>query len=364
MAQSVVKPASHIRRTGIAGSLLIVLLLLCVSLPGCGSKEKSKLVVFEAGSLIVPFAAIEKEFESTHPNIDVQIEAHGSIQVIRHVTELGEDVDVVAVADYSLVPLLMYASFMPDGKPFADWYIKPATNELVLAYSATSKYADEIDAGNWYEIIARPDVRLGLSDPRMDAVGYRTLMACKLAEFHYGADNILRDAIGRSMGNAITSRVVAGGSLITVPELLEPSDNHVSLRGASMQLIALLESGDIDYTFEYKSVVVQHDLDFIELPPRVNLGDSSLADFYSRVTVKIDFRRFKTVTPEFKGVPIGYGLAIPQNSLQKEAAAEFIRFVLGPEGRRIFEEQHHPPLVPPECDNTAALPGVLKSFFR
>jgi len=131
---------------------------------------------------MVPFARIEKEFESQNPDIDVEIQAHGSIQVIRQVTELGQDVDVVAVADYSLIPMLMYATKMPDGKPYADWYIKPATNTMVLAYTPQSKYASEINADNWYQIVSRPDVKFGLADPRMDAVGYRTLMLDSLAE--------------------------------------------------------------------------------------------------------------------------------------------------------------------------------------
>ena len=113
--------------------------------PSAVSSSKTKLVVFEADSLMVPFARVEKEFEKQHPDIDVEIQAHGSIQVIRQVTELGQDVDVVAVADYSLIPMLMYATTMPDGRPYADWYIKPATNTMVLAYTPQSKYAGELN---------------------------------------------------------------------------------------------------------------------------------------------------------------------------------------------------------------------------
>jgi len=69
---------------------------------------KTKLVVFEADSLMVPFSQVKKEFEQANPDIQVEMQAHGSIQVIRQVTELGQDVDVVAVADYSLIPMLMY----------------------------------------------------------------------------------------------------------------------------------------------------------------------------------------------------------------------------------------------------------------
>jgi molybdate/tungstate transport system substrate-binding protein len=332
--------------------------------PTSSSPQKTKLVVFEAGSLMVPFAQVEREFEKANPDIDVEIQAHGSIQVIRHVTELGEDVDMVAVADYSLIPMLMYQTMMSDGKPYADWYIKPATNQLILAYTPNSKYADELNTDNWYEIIARPDVRIGLSDPRMDAVGYRTLMVTKLAEYYYDDDSIMQDTVGWYFTVPIVARDEDGISLITVPELLEPSENRMYLRGASMQLIALLQSNDIDYAFEYKSVVTQQNLNYLELPPEINLGDNNFAEYYRKVRVKIDFRRFKSVTPEFEGIPIGYGMTIANNSGQKKAAARFIQFVLGADGQRIFSENHHPPLIPPECDNISVLPDELKTLFR
>jgi molybdate/tungstate transport system substrate-binding protein len=325
---------------------------------------KTKLSVFEADSLMVPFAGIEKEFEKQNTDIDIEIQAHGSIQVIRQVTELGQDVDVVAVADYSLIPMLMYATKMPDGRPYADWYIEPAANTMVLAYTTQSKYAGELNASNWYRIVSRPDVRFGLADPRLDAVGYRSLMTDTLAESYYQQGNIMRDMIGNSFSSPITSSTQNGLTTITVPEVLEPSNNHMYLRGANMQLLALLESGDVDYTFDYKSVVLQHNLKYLDLPPEINLGDKRLAGNYAHVVVKLDFRRFQTVTPLFEGVPIGYGLAIPNNSKHKEEAVRFLQFVLGPEGQRIFNECNHPELIPPECDNVNALPEALKSLFR
>ncbi len=348
------------------GSLLLLFILTCSVLVACNnspSSQKTKLVIFEAGSLMVPFAQVEREFESVNSDIDVEIQAHGSIQVIRHVTELGEDVDVVAVADFSLIPLLMYQTPMSNGKPFADWYIEPATNQLVLAYTPQSKYAGELNSSNWYEILSRPDVRVGLYDPRMDAVGYRTLMVTKLAEKYYGDPSIMQETVARYFTIPITATEVNGVALVTVPELLEPDSSRMYLRGASMQLIALLQSNDIDYTFEYKSVVAQQGLKYLALPPEINLGDEAYIETYRQVRVKIDFRRFKSVVPEFEGLPIGYGVTIVANSGKKDAADRFIEFVLGPDGQRIFLENYHPPLIPPDCDNPEALPTRLKSFF-
>jgi molybdate/tungstate transport system substrate-binding protein len=235
---------------------------------------------------------------------------------------------------------------------------------MVLAYTPQSKYAADINSSNWYEIVSRPDVRFGLADPRMDAVGYRTLMLDILAESYYHQENILRDMIGSCFRPPITASVRNGVTTISVPELLEPSSNRMYLRGANMQLLALLDSNDVDYTFDYKSVVIQHNLQYLELPPEINLGDKAFADIYNKAMVKLDFRRFKSVEPVFAGVPIGYGLTIPNNSKHKEEAIEFVKFVLGPDGQRIFNECNHPELVPPECDNVDGLPDSLKPLFR
>ena len=346
--------------------VLAVLLLVVLLCSGCSGKgtQKTTLVVFEADSLMVPFAQIQKEFEAANPDINVEMQAHGSIQVIRQVTELGQDVDIVAVADDSLIPMLMYQTMMPNGQPYASWDIMPATNELVLAYSSKSKYADEINASNWYQIISRPDVRFGFADPRMDAVGYRTLMALKLAESYYGVDNIMKDTVGKYFSMPITSNTINGISTIHVPELLEPTGDHMVLRGAHMELLALLESNDVDYTIDYKSTVIQDGLNYLELPPEINLADSNYAQNYLNVVVKLDFQRFATVTPVFQGLPIIYGMTIANNAKNKDAAIKFIQFVVGPEGRRIFQDCNQPELIPPKCDNISALPDSLKPLFR
>ena len=325
---------------------------------------KTKLVVFEADSLMVPFAEIKKEFEAANPTINVQIEAHGSIQVIRQVTELGQDVDIVAVADYSLIPMLMYTTRMEDGRAYANWYIEPATNQLGIAYTPKSKYASQINAGNWFEILSRPDVKIGLANPRMDAVGYRTIMLAKLAETYYQKEGIFQDMIGSCFSLPLVQGMEDGIASVTIPEILEPAKNRMVLRGANMQLIALLESNDVDYTFEYKSVVEQYQLNYLELPTEINLGSMELADKYTRVIVKSDFNRFKTVAPVFQGAPIIYGITIPANAKHQNEAVKFLRFVLGPEGQNIFNSAHHPMLSPPHADNPAALPADLKSFFK
>jgi molybdate/tungstate transport system substrate-binding protein len=295
------------------------------------------LVVFGAGSLIVPFDHLEKAFEARYPYIDVQAEYHGSIQVMRHATELHEQIDVVATADASLIPMLMYAMNDPDtGRPYASWYIRFASNSLALAYTPESKYAGEINADNWATVLARPDLKVGLADPRFDAAGYRALMAFALAQNAYGQYNLFTDMFNGKFTSPITIFSDDDLTTITVPEIVETrSGANIVVRGASIQLIALLESGDLDYAFEYESVIQQHGLSMLHLPEAVNLGAENVD--YSGVQVNLDFRRFATVKPEFRGERIGYGITIPSNAPHPKEAALFIAFLLGPEGRSLIK---------------------------
>lgn len=325
--------------------------------------ERTPLVVFAAGSLIAPFQALETAFEAGHPEIDVRPEYHGSIQVIRHATELGEPIDIVATADASLIPMLMFDTTDPrTGAPFAAWYCRFAGNRLVLAYTDRSQGADSLNANNWPEVISRPGARLGLADPRFDASGYRALMALALNEQRAGEYGQFDDVFGGQFTRSVRIFREEGLTSITVPEILETvPGSRVAVRGGSIQLLALLESGDVDYAFEYESVARQRGLRRLDLPAEVNLGDSSLAEGYARVLVDLDFQRFASVKPRFIGEPIAYGITIPASAPHPQEAEAFIAFLLGPEGRAIMEENYHPLFNLPQSMGTD-VPQPLESI--
>ncbi len=340
--------------------VLAMAFVLVFSFPACGS-HKTELKVFNAGSLMVPFAAIEKAFEADHPNVDVQIEGHGSIQVIRHVTELHAAVDVMAVADYSLLRMMMYDTPMPETpESYANWHVKFATNRLGVAYTSSSKYAQQITDQNWHEIIARPDAIIGVSDPRFDSCGYRAFMMCQLAELHYH-DELIFEAVVGDFSPAITVEEKSGMHTIVVPEVLRPK--KISLRGSSVALLATLQSGDIDYAFMYQSVAEQYGLEFIELPPEIDLSSADHSDYYNRVSCRLSFQRFATVEPEFIGQEIVYGLTVPGNAPHPELAAEFIAFILSPEGQEILTQTNQPALNPPTTDQLENVPSLLKPML-
>lgn len=329
------------------------------------SHDRVKLKVIIAGSLLVPFQSLEKEFEKLNPDIDVQLEGHGSVQVIRAVTELGDIADITAVADAQLIPLMMYSVPVPEGdQAYADWNIRFSTNRLGIAYKDESAYAAEINADNWYDVISRSDVVIGLADPRIDAMGYRTLMAIQLAEDYYRDDSIFERTIGSAFDPAMKISTEGDIDTISVPEVVKSTQARVKLRSYSIQLMALLESGDLDYSFEYESVAKQRGLKFLALPAGIDLSSPDFEPQYQQVEVNLDFRRFASVVPNFQGTRIVYGLTIPNNALHPQEAARFLEFILSAEGQGIFERSYQPFLAAAICDNPQALPETLQSWFR
>jgi molybdate/tungstate transport system substrate-binding protein len=328
------------------------------------SQDSLKMTVLVADSLILPFQSIEKSFELNNPGIDVLTEGHGSIQVVRTVTEIGKAADLAIVADNQLIPLLMYKAQRPDGGPYANWYINFATNSLGIAYSPNSRYAEQINLTNWYEIMSRPDVKIGLSDPLIDSLAYRALMSVLLAQGYYHDDAIFDRFFSGCFKLPLKVEYSGETAVIHVPEAMSPRTERIIMRSYNLQILSLLESGNVDYAFEYESVARQHKLRFLSLPAAINLGSPYFAGLYGKVRVKMDFQRFASVLPEFQGSRITYAATIPTNATHPYEAVAYLAFVLGPAGQQVLRDNFQPPLVPAETDNADRIPNLLIDYVK
>jgi len=307
---------------------IIVLLYFLYHFTFTGSAESRELVVCHAGSLSIPLRELAAVFEKKY-HVKVILKPAGSVMIVRWVTDLGERCDVVALADYRLIPMYMVPKY-------ATWYIVFASNSIVIAYTNKSKYADYITKhpDKIFYILARPDVRYGFSNPNDDPCGYRAVGVIALASLYYKNISILNKLVIKKISGAkyeFRNKTLH----IYIPAAFSVKGNLI-VRPKSVDLIALLESGIIDYAFEYKSVAIQHRLRFIELPPELNLGDPRYANFYSRVVVHI-----LVGTDKERAIvlgPIVYGLTIPKTAVNKKYALLFIKLLLSNVGRRVFEK--------------------------
>jgi len=320
----------------LATSLFLTLNLTLTLVAGCANgatppagEAKVKLPIFHAGSLTIPFEQISKEFNQLYPDVEILLVAAGSQTAIRKVTELGRECGVIGSADYAIIPKLMF----PD---YADWYITFAANQIVIGYTDKSRFKDEINANNWYEILQRDGVKYGRADPDQDPCGYRTLMAWQLAEDYYNQPGLYKS--------------------------LDTDDIQQNvMRRKSVELIALLESGDLDYAFEYLSVAVQHKLNYVVLPAEINLSQEKFKDFYATAKVEIPGKEpGQKITQT--GTPIAYAVTIPKSFPNQELAIAWVDFLLSDEGKAIMEANGQPPITPADTNDKSKLPDELRKY--
>ena len=290
--------------------------------------KNNELVIFHAGSLSVPFREISAEFNKQYPDIEIRAEAAGSRASARKICDLERECDIMASADYRVVTNLL----MPT---HANFNIQFALNEMVIAYTNVSKFSKNINSDNWQEILLRDEVAVGRSDPDLDPCGYRTLMVFQLAEKHYKISGLANK--------------------------LEAKDRY--LRPKETDLLALLEVGEIDYLFIYRSVATQHGLNMILLPDEMNLKSMDFAAVYSTATVKISGKQPGQLIT-CKGEPMIYSITIPKTAKNPDAAQSWVALLLSEKGREVMESNGQPCISPAKAEPMNKLPDKLKPFCK
>jgi len=311
----------------------LVVFIISAILFSCGfsprKEAKSTIHIIHAGSLTLPVHEIVKAFKLENPGVEVFTEAWGSKAGARRVADINTPADVFLSADYMVIENML----IPD---HADWYIPFATNELAIVFTERSRYGNEINQQNWPEILLRDDVKFGRSNPDMDPCGVRSVFTIKLAGMLFKNDDLAAQL------------------------LLKDTDN---IRPKETDLIALLESGHIDFIFLYKSVAIQHGLKFLELPDSLSLGNFSLNQWYRQVSIETLGTEPGSTITEF-GEAMVYGLTIPHKTQNREWAERFVAFVLHPEkGQAILQNLGQDPVEVFDNPYRQKIPANLKSIL-
>jgi len=151
---------------------------------------------------------------------------------VRKMTDLGRAPDVLLLVDDDLTASLMPAHL--------DWYVRYATNRLVVAYTSQSRFADSITTENWWRELTRRDVSVGRADPDVAPVGKHALAMLRRAGSYYNQ-------------SGLSDRLVEHAPLRFV-------------RPNAAELAALLETGEVDYIIDYASVASQYGFRYVPLP--------------------------------------------------------------------------------------------------
>lgn len=323
-----------------AQGLSVALLCLMLGSSACSKAAKSspggdagltgRLTVLHAGSLSVPLRELSELYMTQHPGVTVQAEAAGSRDTARKVSDLGRACDVLGSADYRVVDNLL----LPE---HASFNIRFATNEMAIAYTKRSAGRSELSATSWMDVLQREKITFGRADPNRDPCGYRTVMLFQLAETHYQQPG-LAAALAAKHGRKY-------------------------IRPKETDLLALLEAGELDYLFIYRSVAVQHHLEVLELPEAINLRSPGLAQQYAQAKVEVTGRKpGETLTLE--GTPINYSVTIPKEAPNRAAAEAYVTLLLSPQGQAVLKRNGQMPIVPALTDDLDRVPPPLRRWCR
>ncbi|MGA9845287.1 MAG: extracellular solute-binding protein [Nitrososphaeraceae archaeon] len=274
------------------------------------SNQGGKVFVMYAGSLVKIFEKDLGPAFQTKTGYTYTGEGRGSLQIANMILDGQRRPDVFVSAGTIPINKLINSTSIISKSPLTQGLVKFASGEMVIAYLPTSKFHTDLDKAKkglepWYQVLSEQGFKLGRTDPDLDPKGYYTILMSKLANSYYKDPNIKQRILGDDKN----------------PKQLFPEET----------LITTLETGHLDAIVAYKHEAVARGLEYIALPPQINLGNPSFSNFYKTATYTLPSGQ--TV----HGEPIYFSVTIP-NTYQNLAGAKiFVKFLLSPDGSSILQ---------------------------
>ncbi len=189
-----------------------------------------------------------------------------------------------------------------------------ARTEMVIAYSPKSRFARDFAQYNqpgskaWWQILETPGLRFGRTDPVTDPQGVNIIFTLQLAARYYHQP----DLANKILGPPINPRQIFQES----------------------QMMARLQTGQLDASSAYKTQPSALGLPFISLPKEINLGDATMESVYQGASLSL---KGETRHPQ----PLVFYAAVLKAAAQPQLAARFVRWLRSSEAREILARSHY-----------------------
>jgi molybdate/tungstate transport system substrate-binding protein len=259
-----------------------------------------------------------------------QGEGRGSTAIANLIRDGLRTPDVFISADTAAIESLRGAA----GHDTAKWYTTFASTRMQIAYSAKSKFAADFAAAArgtkpWYAVLQQPGIVVARTDPAQDPKGYRVLIVMQLAQTFYRQPGLAKRILGE---NRNAEQIV--------PE-------EVAL--------ARLQTGEVDAIWAYSTESTSRGLDFVDLPPQINLGDPK--ESYAAASVAVGMKTYR-------GAPIVYAVTIPTNASNPSGGAAFVAFLLGAKGEALLARAGLTIVPARTVGDRSAIPPLLSPILK
>jgi molybdate/tungstate transport system substrate-binding protein len=223
------------------------------------------------------------------------------------------------------------------------WYVQYAGTSMVVAYNPKSKYASEFKAfadgskplSGLFTLMETPGFKLGRTDPNTDPQGRDFIYMLQLAQayYHLPSDTVSKILGTTDWGTADSSQIYAEASLP-----------------------ATLQAGELDASSAFVTEAIELHLDYIPLPPAINLGDMSMAAQYMKASVTITSGGQKVTkhgSPQVIDITI-IGKPTP-------AGTAFVQYTLSPAGLALYKKGGFTLFPLAVTGDSSAIPASIKS---
>ncbi|MEM3795472.1 MAG: extracellular solute-binding protein [Thermoprotei archaeon] len=289
-------------------AIMAIIIIVVVGAYYAGTRTTSSpLTIYTADAYTGETEFLASGFHNATHNPIPLITASGAFTLAQEIGS-GEGVDVFISVALSAVTQTYLHNYAPG------WAVAFAADQMVVAYTNTSTqsvYAMYVlrnytlavenpnNTANWYGFfyaLSSGDVRVGISNPNADPAGFRAWIVLEAAGYLY-----------------------AHNTTFFTKTMISHHANYTADNAA--QLVAPLTTGQINFLFIYKSAAIAKHLNYLELPPQVNLGDPNYTNFYAEFN-------YTLTTGVVKGSPIYLYITVPLTSHNPSEAFAFVEYVV------------------------------------
>lgn len=302
------------------------------------SGPASTLSVIAAGTLGVPFGSVAQYLENTTPGVSVPTASQqyeGSLAVMTAVRSAPSAYDVVAAADFRLIPQNLEPAT-------AGWEAVFATSPEALVYDPTVAALAGINTTNWPEKVLDSGLPLGLANASTDPNGYNEIFVLELEGL---LDN---GSLSSLYSHFFTTPVGA----LAIPN---PATTRVEVES---NVASLIQTHAIGLFITYRSYAVSHGLSYVDFAPSVGLGSTNASELatYATASTTILTAGGSAVV---QGAPVLFSVTVPTALASSSYGLNFVGVLLSPAGEAILSADGLTPIFPGWCDEPASVPGIL-----
>lgn len=275
--------------TRFPASIARIVTVICagsaISMMGISSVTAGTVEVFHADSLAGPMAALKKTFEAKNAGVTLKF-TPGTSKALAERILTGEVCDVFAPSSPAVIDEdLMGKTAKGASQEAASWYVVFSANEMAVITAKGNPLAIRQISD-----LAKPEVKFARITAEKDLGTARTIEFVKRA-----------------------------ANLEGKPELAQKIIDGAAAANSVPDIVRAVREGQANAGVVYLSAAVaaKNDVEIVRFPASVNMSEA--------------IRNAATVTGTAKN---------------PKEAADFVRFVLTPEGQKILEETGQPPVVP------------------